>query len=303
MLHAYRKSDHAYFPCWPTDVCYEWDGDLNPGFITNRPELLGDLRKTFEPVWALVVGRLLSKSVTDGDKLAISGYMANLMTSTPAWRRVSVEICNHDLRNYLILAKKMQEKHGGNDELPVEAIAMMERGEITIKTDQNYVKAVLTKKMINHAWVLYNQDWIVLQNDTAAPFITSDNPVAILNPDFGQANRYLPVTPHLCVLIPCRRHMPSLTEDTISQAIRSAPQGHIAYGKVTAAQARAINRLITQCADDLVFSSAQSSGIAALVKKYGRFRVDAEFLEFPAREEEAIYQGVTIRVREPPIPR
>ena len=260
--------------------------------------MLGDLRKIFEPVWNLAVDKLCSNSVTAGDKFAIAGYMANLMTTTPAWRRVGVEMYNHGLRSHLSFAKKMREKHGGNDKLPVEAITMIERGEITIYTDPDYVKAVATKQMIDCAWAAYNQDWIVLHNDTASPFITSDNPVTILNPSFGPASRYLPVTPNLCLFVTYHRHVGNLTEATMPQAIRSPPQGQIAHRKVTGAQAREINRLVTQCAEKLVFSSGQSAGIATIVKKYRRYRVEAEFREYPANGEEAIYQWMSIRVRE-----
>lgn len=40
MLNAYRKSDAKQFPCWPADVCHEWDGDLNPEWL-KEPALLG----------------------------------------------------------------------------------------------------------------------------------------------------------------------------------------------------------------------------------------------------------------------
>jgi hypothetical protein len=81
--------------------------------ITKRPELLGDLRSIFEPHWNNAIDKLQSKSVTAQDKFAISGYMANLMSATPAWRRVGVKMYNQTLPGYLVFAKRMQEAHGG----------------------------------------------------------------------------------------------------------------------------------------------------------------------------------------------
>ena len=49
MLHGYRKSDGTQFPCWPKDVCREWDGDLNPSWLTGREHLLGQFRKMVLP--------------------------------------------------------------------------------------------------------------------------------------------------------------------------------------------------------------------------------------------------------------
>jgi hypothetical protein len=89
----------------------------------------------------------------------------------------------------------------------------------------------------------------------------------------------------------------------MSKAIRLPPTGQINYAKVNPKQARDINCLVAQCAEDLVFSSTQSDGIAKVVNKYARFFVDAEYLEFPAKSEEAIYQTVTIGIRERPLHR
>ena len=48
----------------------------------------------------------------------------------------------------------------------------------------------------------------------------------------------------------------------------------------------------------LVFNSTASSGIEALVKNCAGFRVEVDFVEFPANEPDAIYQGSIIRVRD-----
>jgi hypothetical protein len=56
MLNAYRKVDRRTFRCWPTDVCREWDGDLNP--LLSQSELLDHFRDIFEPNWNLAVGKI-----------------------------------------------------------------------------------------------------------------------------------------------------------------------------------------------------------------------------------------------------
>ena len=47
IMYAYRKSNGDEFPCHPSAVCHEWDGDLNPLLVP--PQLLGYYRKLFEP--------------------------------------------------------------------------------------------------------------------------------------------------------------------------------------------------------------------------------------------------------------
>ena len=209
-MHAYRKSDQSYFPCHPRDVCCEWDGDLNPDFLPERPSLLGDFRSLFEQHWNAGVESLRSRSVGPPEKLAISGYMANLMAGTPAWRRIGVDFHKKELRSYLSFSKKMQERHGGEERLPVKAIEMIERGEITIDIDQDFVRAFITKLMMDFAFHTYHQDWTILQNGTEFPFVTSDNPVAILNSGNGPADRFLPITPSVCVHFTGRRRVKRL---------------------------------------------------------------------------------------------
>ena len=120
MLNAYRKSDGAAFACWPKDVCREWDGDINP--LLSEPGLLGDFRGIFEPWWNLSVGAILGGDISPQEKFALSGYIANLMTCTPTWKRIGVRMNNDHMTGSLLFAKKMKERHGGQADLPVDAI-------------------------------------------------------------------------------------------------------------------------------------------------------------------------------------
>ncbi len=292
MLHAYRKSDGKYFPCHTADVCHEWDGDLNPLLVKN--DLLGDFRKIFEPQWNVSIETLLSKTMSPTDMFAVAGYFANLMVCTPTWRRIGVTMHNDHAKSFLTFSKKMQENHGGNPELPVDAIEMLERGEITLEHDPNYIKAKATQGLMNYAWMTYHQDWTIIRNATAYPFITSDNPVAIhQSAKFAEPmTRYLPITPALCISVRYdRTKLPPLNP-------AMPPKGAVKWANVTDQGAKFINKLVAQCAEDLVFSSAQSAGIESLVKNCANFRVEAEFVQLPANEPDAVYDGAIIRVRD-----
>ncbi len=301
MLHAYRKSNDAPFPCWPKDVCHEWGGDLNLAFLVDRPELLGDFRKIFEPHWNLSVANILSGTVSHNDKFVVSGYMANLMTCAPAWRRVGVESHNRMATGFLSFAKKMKEKHGGQPELPVEAIESLQRSEIGLDTDADYIKAITTRQLLDHAWCTYNQDWAVLANATAQPFVTSDNPVALCwsgNP-CEPMTRFLSITPRLCLSVTYKNLSKTrLDINDPSRELTKIPDGMVTHRRVNVTAAKFINRHIVQCAEDLVFSSTESTGIAQLVKKYARYRMTPEYVEFPGNEDNSMYDGVIIRVRE-----
>jgi Protein of unknown function (DUF4238) len=301
MLHVYRKSDSpAYFRCWPQDVCYQWDDDLNPEFLPHRPELLGDFRKMCEPNWDISIESLLSREkIPDTDRFVISAYFANLMTCTPAWRRVGVEIYNRHLAGDLLFAKKMKEKHGGQTDLPVEAIEMMERGEKTISTNPAKIKAVVTRHLLEHACMMYNQDWTVLNNDTDQPFITSDNPVAIMysGKTGERVTRFLPITPRLCLSVTYAMSRINLKnpKDHLFDFLKPS-HGKTTYENVNSVGARNINRVVAMCGEEIVFSSMAQRGVEGLVKRYADYGIYAEYIESHVDSEDSINQGSIIRV-------
>jgi len=105
-----------------------------------------------------------------------SGYLANLMTCTPTWRRVGVQMHNDHARGFLLFSKEMKDRYGGNPTLPDDAIEMMKAGKISLNHDRNYVKARVTLRLLDWAWIIANQDWTVQTTTTSQKFITSDNP-------------------------------------------------------------------------------------------------------------------------------
>jgi hypothetical protein len=128
-VFACRKSDGNYFPCNPKDVCHEWDGDPNPLLVQN--DLLGELRKIFEPYWNSSIATLLSKTLSPRDMFAVAGYFAGLMVCTPTWRRVGVTMYDDHAKSFLIFSKKMQAKHGRN-EWHVQCVSSAARGGAAI---------------------------------------------------------------------------------------------------------------------------------------------------------------------------
>jgi len=293
MLHAYRKSDGAKFHCWPQTICREWDGDLNPTWL-KEPALLGQFRKIFEPLWNVAAETLLSKTPSAQDRFAIAGYAANLMTCTPTWRRIGVEAYNDHATGFLLFSKQMQEKHGGNPELPVDAIEALERKQIKLHHDPNFIKAEYTRQLMQHAWLIYHQDWEIIENTTGFPFVTSDNPVGLLtSADFRRSpRRFLPITPKLCLSFRVSNAKPPPFDPSLG------PVGSISWAVADVSAAKAINRITAKCAEDVVLSSAKSAAMATLVANCAKFRVEAEYVEFPAPEPDAIYQGTIICVRE-----
>lgn len=190
LMRAYRKSDHKQFPCKPADVCREWDGDLNPKYFTD-PAVLGQFRKIFEPKWNPTVARIHNGTFTTDDRFIVAGYWAHLTACTPSGRRLGVALYSRQVRDLLpAILKDMP--------LPPPSI---DPSTLNIEVDPDFIKSVSTKQLLSGTWLFYGLDWFVFVNDTDVPFITSDNPSAIVPkiPRMAHAMRILPLSPRLCL--------------------------------------------------------------------------------------------------------
>ncbi len=300
MLHAYRKSNGAAIKCWPQDVCREWDGDLNKA-IADRPELLGDYRKIFEPGWNPAIQNILAGAISPTDKFVVSAYMANMMVCTPAWRRVGEKMYSQQATGHLMFEQEMKEKHGTADEELDKAVESLKRGDIALSTNPDYIKAIITRHLLVYACLTYNLDWLIMENDTDQPYLTSDNPVAMaFSGRHGDpVTRILPVTPKLCLSVTYdSREANQFDLRDVPRILKTPPRGAITRAKAKPVALREVNRLIVQCAEDFVFSSREDDGARKLTEKYAKFRIDPEFVEFPGAHADEKYQGTIIRVRE-----
>src|SRR5690606_16839347 len=102
-----------------------------------------------------------------------------LVACTPAWRRAGTQISNRLLKERLLIERDMRIKQDAVIDFPLEGVDMLERGELELDIDADYVKAVATRSLMPTALSLYQEDWIIGINTTADPFLTSDYPFAI----------------------------------------------------------------------------------------------------------------------------
>jgi hypothetical protein len=299
MLHGYQKPAGRRFPCWPKDVCREWDGDINP--TLKEPGLLGDFRAHFEPHWNLSIAKILSGKFEALDKWAISGYMANLMACVPAWHRVSLQ-AETGMAGALVREKLGAQKTRGVaiSQTQEKLLALLESGKRP-PLDPDQTKAHAVQALVDYAWQAYNVDWFILHNDSRQPFITSDNPFAYgWSGRLGKpVRRYLPVTPKCCVCLsfdPAQHDGRKLTPDLIEAGLKAGPRGVVRETIARPVEIREINKLIVQCAEKQIFSSEALARLPDLIRKYGRYRLEAECFETPVGR--GIHVGHRFVVRE-----
>lgn len=262
-IQAYRKQTGAVFPCWPEAVCAESDGDLNPKYFQD-PGVLGQFRAIFEPRWDAALDAVEKRKPTIDDKFVIAGYWANLLTATPAWRKIGQELYGREVHSILPLIEKPRPESLKGIELKVEV-------------DEDYIKAVATKNLLATALALYHQAWTILTNDTAHEFLTSDNPSAIFPPRApgGPVARILPLSPRLCISTIMDRS-PGYRKDLTEADFKAPPRAWITYKRAVADGVKLANRLTVVNAERFVFSRVARSGVAALVKKYGDYSAKLE---------------------------
>lgn len=283
MLRAYRKSDGATFPCRPGDICHEPEGDIIPDFLS-EPGYLGEYRAEFEPLWNHAVSALKKRSVDMRDKLHIAGYWAHLMVCTPTWTRVAVEISNHNAINVVSAFSVLSSKMGRLDETLQAAVEDVERGDIKLETEADFVRAQSARSVLKFAWALYNAEWDVFENDTGTEYLTSDNPASF--EDQGETwgppgcipfVRYLPVTPRLCITCDLTRNKEFWD---MERDFTKEPLGTIRGGFVGPGIVEMVNACTAKCAEDLVLGSAESDYARDLTARYSKFRVETEAKRF-----------------------
>jgi hypothetical protein len=297
MLYAYMKSDGKKFPCHPKDICHEWDGDIIPDFLSN-PQSLAKYRKIFEPVWNPALNELQAGRVSPAEKIALSGYIANLLVCTPPWRRIGIEGHDFQAHQFLRASDILNTERGKPDPKLKNMLAALDSGDYRIDTEPDYIRALCARNLIKYTWGIYNADWTVIKNNTGTAFLTSDNPVSFDDPGPGPWRggepsfpRYVPVTPRLCLHFDISRY----GRDEANHDFTKPPKGTVRIATISARGARRINRAVVQCAEEIVISSEQLESIEKLVRKYETYRVAVDFIEI--RQPDGFLVGMHTRVR------
>jgi len=294
MLYGYSKAVDKEFPCRTKDVCREWNWDVNPRFKDN-PGLLADFRKMFEPHWKPTVGAIRSGPLSSHEKFALAGYWAQLTTCTPAWHRNAIELYEKQLVDFIpLVAKHVADKFPEHREYIAKAVA---EGRIKPNVDGDYVKGILTAHLTEATIVLYEQDWIVIKNQTEVPFITSDNPSCVFphRPMGAPLIRFLPLAPDLAILAVIDRR--KLRNESTPPDLSKPTPGIIRRAFATRKRVAKFNRIIAMNADELILCSKKDHHVRRWVHNHRKFSVAVDHVKIPSPDGGHI-SGSTLVVRQ-----
>lgn len=277
-LHGYSKSAEKEFPCSTRDVCQEWNWDTNPRFKDN-PQLLADFRKMFEPQWNPTIGAIRAGSLSVDDRFALAGYWAQLTTCTPAWHKNAVEMFEQQLIDFIPLTvEAFAQEYPQHREAVEKALA---KGQIKPNVDEDYVKAILTAHLTEATFLLYEQNWTLLVNDTDAPFITSDNPSSVFprRTLFDPLTRFLPLAPDLAVLTVIDPRKKRNVDASV--AIKELRPGSFSRRRISRGHAAHLNRVTVMNAGEIVLGSQPNRHSRRLVRNHRRFALSVQNEKFP----------------------
>lgn len=277
-MYAFRKSNGRTFPCGSEDVCRIADGNTN-GFL-HEPRLVENFLKMVEPRYNAACTALQTGKIDHDDIFVIAGFVAYVMTCSPAAMRLGAAPMNA----MLPLELAMMERVGAFKDLPPPPTFegktitdLLREGELMIETDTKYPQAIGIRNIIGQLTAYGNFHWDILTNDHADnPFFTSDFPVAVEpsgNPIV--VNRVIPLAPSLAIRICPRlelsgRKLPPTFEHFSYQMCRLDREA-----------VRTVNRLIVRCAEDFVFYPLTAPWVAGFVHKNARYRVEIETTHLP----------------------
>jgi len=275
-MHAIRKSDLKAFTPRSEDVCRIEDGSTNAYLQPARA--VEDFLLSVEPRYNAALGTLRDREPDAAAVHTMAGFAAYISTCAPA----AIRIGTAPLQSVLQATAEILDRQGQIPPAP-EALGnktitqLLNDGTIHFDVDGKYPQALGIRDILYRLSVFGNSAWEILYNDDRDnPFLTSDFPVAIeARGNSGIVNRIVPLAPDIAVRI-----LPDVTR------ARTKPDltfSGFRYRRLRLARTdvSALNRLIVQCAEDIVFHRDAQAWIPGFVAKNRHYRIECVTSRLP----------------------
>jgi Protein of unknown function (DUF4238) len=270
-MFAVRKSNGNAFTPDAESVCRIEEGSTNAYLTHDRA--IEDFLKGVEPQYNAAIKKLLAGEIDPECIAVIAGFAAYVMTCSPAAMRIQTAPLKAALERS---ARAMD----AANVLPPPPAALgganltelLQSGKLDFTVDPKYPQAIGIANVQKMTLMLGNSAWEILRNPfDDCPFFTSDFPAAIEESDNPHAlSRIIPLTPNLAIRI--RRDI-SLKRDLDDPPLRRFRHRVRRIGRE---ELGAVNRLLVQCAEDLVFYRDDHPWVKPFIKKNACYRVETE---------------------------
>lgn len=268
-LYAIRKSNLKRFEPRSKDVCRIVDGSTNAYLTHDRA--IEEFLKGVESKYNASLATLREGGIDEESIYAFAGFASYVAGCAPTAMRTLTGPLKANLEATVTildsrgLFRKAPASLGGKS--PTERLS---DGTVHIKVDGKYPQAIGIRSIIRRVSIFGNSPWEILRNgEPDTPFFTSDFPVAIEQRPDGNVNRIVPLAPDLAVrIIPdvrLSRAKPDLSFANFRCRHRTLSRAEILK----------VNRLIVQCAEDLIFYRDDQDWIERFVAKHRHYRIES----------------------------
>jgi Protein of unknown function (DUF4238) len=297
-MHAYNKAKLKHFTPTTDSICRDEGWDTNPYFEDNRA--VDKYLRIVEPKWNRGVENIQDLLKYEEVKFFMAGYIAVLASCTPA----SIRMLTYATEQIVaasgeMLARQIQthpERFPDIKPLPSKTFEkIMRTGGIAATVDSKHTHARVIQNLVDMQWRFYKSPWMILENETESPFLSSDFPVAYYypKPQNPVAYRFVPISPRYAILI-----NPSLDENDRKMP-KPLPHGYplttVDICAVKPAFTKLLNKLTVQGAEQFVISAYDDPWILRLVKKYKDWKMDSGTIRLPYGDGEAIISRIMPR--------
>lgn len=275
-MYAIRKNDLKSFTPNAESVCRIENNSTNSYLREDR--LVEEFLKGIEPKYNMAVARIASGDINSECIYVIAGFVAYVLTCSPASMRIQSGPLKSIVEDTTILLDSKGEFPTPPPILGGKNITeLLKNGELYINIDHKFPQAFGIASIRSITSNFGNFKWDILINpfdDT--PFFTSDFPVAIeKSDDIRILNRIVPLTPNLAIRI-----CPDLSIDRNRVDFSFSEFGYSIH-KLNRKAVANINQLIVRCAETTVFFRDDYKWVFRFVKKNAGFRIEPRTKKTP----------------------
>ena len=250
------------------------DGSTNAYLTEERA--IEEFLKDIEPRYNAAIRNITEAKIETSSVYALAGFAAYVTCCSPAAMRINMA----PLENILQGTAKLLDEKGVFGQTPEifegkSLTQLLQDGIVKFDVDPKYSQAIGISNIHDRASTFGNARWEIFRNTSDSPFFSSDFPVAIeAIGRTGFIRRVVPLTPELAVRITpdsSMRGKIDLSFQKFTAAVRTANRDEVV----------ALNRLIVQCAEDMIFFRDDQSWIARFIERNRQFRIDAVVQRIP----------------------
>jgi hypothetical protein len=269
LMYAVRKSNLKRFTPRSDDVCRIDEGSTNAYLAKDRA--IEVFLKDIEPRYNSSLVKLRSGKMDQEATACLAGFTAYIITCSPTAMRLH----SGPLKAMLEAEAMVLDKQGLIPKAPAclgekSATELLADGTVKFTVDPKYPQAMGISNILYHTSIFGNSPWEVLHNEEIdSPFFSSDYPAAMEVLGINKPiNRIVPLAPDLAIRIMPDIRLSGTEPDITFGNFRAMPR------RLRRTEVADVNRLIVQCAEELIFFRDDLAWIPGFIEKNGRYRIE-----------------------------